>query len=273
MNIFQSKYFNVVLPVLFVLFLLLLLVYGCLIGIYDVITLAVNAVLMLLATLIAISLPLYASAKNEQKRRDKEHEMIYVSVSRYVGGEILDNVIEIQDILKNNEKSLGQLDKQNLSMSERDKKIVTASIWKTASEILVGSLQDKHHNNMVMSGLVAKIPDDAVGNGIRDTYQKMDNLKKRLKSITMFFGMLISPQVGVSKTFLDYQFNTKLQEGITAVELDIKIFSDSAEKTRKDINKLLKQYGKEIKIIAYEKVHNSEKGSRKTEKSSISSKK
>ncbi len=260
MYIFKSKYFNIILPVIFVLFLLLLLIYGCLIGVRDVESLVVNAILMFLATLIAISLPLYANSENEQKRREEELKMIYVSVSRYVGGEILDNIIEIQDILTNNKKTIKQMESHNPGIPDREKKIIIATIWKSASETLIESLQDKHHNNMVMSGLVSKIPDDSVATGIRDTYQKMDNLKKRLQSMAKFLELLLSPNGAISSTFLDYQFNTKLQEAITATKLDIKIFNKAAEDTKIEINKFLKPYGKEIKIINYKKT---KKASRK----------
>lgn len=101
---------------------------------------------------------------------------------------------------------------------------------------------------MVMSGLVAKIPDKAVASGIRDTYQKMDNLRKRLNNVSKFFAMLLSTQPGVPRTFIIEQLNTKVQASIDAVELDMKIFNESAENTVTQINKVFKLYGQEIKI-------------------------
>jgi len=260
MKIFQSKYFNILLPLLFILLLFLLLAYGCLIGIYDATTLAVNAVLMFLATLIAISLPLYANWKNEQKRKEDELQMVYVSVSRYVGNEILDNIIEIEDMLKSNEKTEAQMNSHEPAIPEQGKKIGSAAMWKAAAEELVASLEDKQHQSMVMSGLVAKIPDDKVGAGIRETYQKMDNLKKRLRRMTMFLDMLLNPPRDIPSPFLENQLNVTFPETIKAVKLDIKIFKEVAEKTTAEINVLLKKYGKELKIVWYEKEENKPTG-------------
>ena len=64
--------------------------------------------------------------------------------------------------------------------------------------------------------------------------------------------MLLAPSQNMPKQFFDYQLNVKFTEGVKAVELDIEIFKKEANKTIKEINKLLKSYGHGIKIVSYE---------------------
>jgi hypothetical protein len=272
MKLFESKYFNLCLILSFILSLFVVSLFGCLLGIAEIPNLIASSILMFISTLIAISLPLHAAYKNNEESKNTENKKVYITVSSYVGGEILDNVIEIQDVLINNKKTLDNMDAHTPPLSERQRKTVLASIWKAAADSLFESLEDKHHKSMVNSGLVGKIPDEPVAEGIRDTYQKMDNLKKRLKNMSKFLEMLLTPQGDVPESFISFQFDTKLQEAISAAELDIKIFNDSAEKTRIEINKVLKPYGKEIKIVTYEEqISKPRGGARKTKRRSTSS--
>lgn len=187
---------------------------------------------------------------NERDQRAKNTKMVIVSVSRYIGNEILDNIIEIEDIVTNSEKSEEQL-KTQANISEAALKMAQVGIWSAAAEELVVSLEDKQHQGIVQSGLIAKVENNNVADGIRLSYQKMDNLIKRLRRFSKFCNMLLSPPENMPKELFDYQLNENFTGGIKAVELDIKIFKNEASRTIKEINKLLKPYGNELKIEEY----------------------
>lgn len=247
MNLFQSKYFNILLPIIFICLILFSYHYGHLLGITNVPTLIANAVLLLVSTLIAISLPLYASFKNKQEQKDHDTKMVIVTISRYVGNEILDNVIEIEDIIDNNKMSEKQLKSQTMLSTEAEN-MVTVGIWRVASKELVVSLEDKQHQSIVQSGLIAKIESSDMADGIRFTYQKLDNLIKRLRRLSKLCDILLSPPGKTPNELFDNQLNIQVTKGVKAVEKDIEIFNNEAEITIKAINKFLKPYGKEIKI-------------------------
>ena len=159
-KIFESKFFNIALPTFFILLLASVYFYGNILGIKDIPTLIANSVLLLLATLIAISLPLHTSRKGEEERKDEERETVYMAVSSYVQNEILDNVIEIEDIMTATKKSEEDLKKQG--MPEKALTRASVGMWLAATEELVVSLEDKWHQCLVTSGLVAKIQTDEV---------------------------------------------------------------------------------------------------------------
>lgn len=248
MKIFQNWTFNLILLLIFFFLLVTLHCIGPLIGITNSSELIAEAILMLVATMIGISIPLYVSFANERERRKDE----MTSLGRYVGNEILDNIIELEDLQANNKKTIGQLEEKYPNMPGSAKRITLASIWNAAAEDLVLSLDDKHHKSMVSSGIVGRIPDDKVAAGVGETYQKMDNLRKRLRRMSIFLSMLLSPPRDIPPDILKYNLTEKLDESINAVELDIKIFKEKAEETTAELNKLLKPYGKELKIVSYE---------------------
>lgn len=267
MKLFENRFFILGILLAFCLILILIGIFGCFIGITEIPNLIASSTLMFLSTFFAIAFPLYAAYKNEEKRTVDETEKVYMTVASYVGGEILDNLIEIQDILAINQKSWDKLESQSFSLPDIEKKRVTASIWKAASETLIDSLEDKYHSSIVMSGLVAKVPDKEIKKGIRETYQKMENLKKRLNRMSKFFNMLLSSQPGVPKSFINYQLSTEVKKAVDAVELDIKIFNASAKRTISKLNKVLVSYDKELKIVKYED-ENLRKKTEKVKKSS-----
>ena len=229
MKIFQSKYFNIVLPLLFILLLVYLYHYGSQLEVKEIPTLIANAVVLLLSTLIAVSLPLYAAFKNDQDQKAENTKNVIRAVSLYVGNEILDNIIEIEDIIANNNKSLKQLEART-NFSVDAKKMAQVGMWSAATEELVVSLEDKQHQSLVQSGLTAKIESKDLADGIRITYQKMDNLIKRLRRISKFCNMLLSPPVGVTPEFMNHGLNVQFPEGIKAVEKDIEIFKKKQTK-------------------------------------------
>lgn len=249
---FESRLFNSLLIIAFVISLWSVYKYSSWLGINDAPSIIVSSVLMLLATLIAISLPIYAALQNDKKRIKEDTKMVYIAVSRYIGNEILDNLIQIEDVLATNKKSDQEIKNRHPEMPDEGKKVTNAAMWRAVGEELLASLEEKQHQSMIMSGLVAKIPDDEVGNGIRDTYQKMDNLKKRLRNFVIFSGMLLQPPPNLPPEVIQLQMDTKLPKAIKAVQLDIEIFQTTANNTVKAINRLLKPYGKKIEIVKYE---------------------
>lgn len=250
MPFLQNKYFNFLLPFIFLSLLVILYIYGSALGITDINTLIANAVLLLVSTLIAVSLPLYAAYINYREQKANDTKMVIVAVSRYIGNEILDNLVEIKDIMKNTKDSYEQF-KSQASLSKKSEKMSQVGMWLAASEDLVVSLEDKQHQSIVQSGLVAKIENDKLGDGIRVTYQNMDNIIKRLRRFAIFCRMLLNPPEGTTAQFFEFQLG-QFDKGMEAIEKDIEIFNDEADKTVKEINVLLKPYGKEIKIVEHE---------------------
>lgn len=248
-KLFESKIFNIVLPITFLLLLISVSLYGYLLGITDIPTLIANSVLMLLATFIAVSLPLYAARRGEEERKAEEDKMVYIAVSTYVLNEILDNVIEIEDIVANTKKSEKEFPSEG--MPEIGKKMSSVGMWLAATEELVVSLEDKWHQCLVTSGLVAKVPDIELQNSIRFTYQKMDNLVKRLRRMMKFCNMALNIPPNTPKQLVDYQLDVKFPEGIKALEKDIEIFKKQAKKTTDMMNERLKVYKRKVGIVEY----------------------
>lgn len=251
MKIFQSKYFNILLPIIFIFLLIYLGKYGTQYGIKDIPTLIANAIVLLLSTLIAVSLPLYGAFINEQKQKADETEKVIRAVSLYIGNEILDNKITIQDIIAINKKSMEQFE-AGTKMSGDTHKMAQVGMWSAVTEELIVSLNDKQHQNIVQSGLVAKIESKVLAEGIRITYQRMDDLIKRLRQTSKYCSMLLSPPTDLPPEFIKHGLNVQFPEALKAIETDIKIFNTEADKTVKEINRLLKQYGQAIKIVEYE---------------------
>jgi len=245
-KIFESKFFNIGLPIVFFISLWVVFKYGSSLGITDTHTFIANALVLLATTLIAIAIPIYASVINFQKQKKEEIKMVIVSVSRYVGNEIIDNVIATQDLMEHHKKTIKELP----PIPESGKLGALAGLWAALVEELEVSLDDKWHQSMVNSGLVAKITDDELGDSIRDVYQKMENLKKQLRRMAKFCNITLNPQ-DIPRQIVEYQLNTKLLEGIKATERDTAIFLEYAEKTTDVINKFLEPYGKKLEAVTY----------------------
>jgi len=248
-KLFESRIFNILLPVGFLLLIVSLSLYGCLLGITDIPTLIANSVLMLLATLIAISLPLHAARKGEEERRAEEQKMVYMEVSNYVLNEILDDVVKIEGILGTTKKFEEEFKTQGVP--EKAQKMASVGMWLATTEELEVSLEDKWHQCMVTSGLVAKVPNDEVRIGIRLTYQKMDNILNRMRMMKKFCEKILNPSTNVPPQFKDYQLNVKFPEGVKAIEKDVEIFMKQANKTTTMMNKQLKAYKRKIGIVEY----------------------
>lgn len=210
----------------------------------------INIIFSLWGAFIVLSLPLFAAFQGEQEQKAEESMMVLLAVARYIVGEILDNIIEIEDIEANNEKSFSKL--AGVDVEKRVAQRAEAGIWQIAARELSASLEDKHLMSMVQSGIMVKIENQNLADDIRMTYQKMDNLKKRLKRMSGFLAMLLSDKEHISPVFEDYNYNVKVPQGINAVKLDIKIFKDQARTTVDEINGLLAKYGKKMDIARYE---------------------
>lgn len=116
MKIYENKYFNSGLLLIFFILLTIVGMFGCVFGIIEIPNLIASSILMLLSPFFAVSFPIYAAYKNEEKKTALESSRVYRTVASYVGGEILDNKIEIQDILRNNEKTFDMLESSSPSI-------------------------------------------------------------------------------------------------------------------------------------------------------------
>lgn len=212
----------------------------------------INAVLMLLATFIAISFPLYANTESEREKKNEELKASYISIARYVGEELADNIVRIEDLMSNNKITFEELDKKFANASEEDKAHQQVGIWKAVAEDLLIGLEDINHRSLIMSGILAKVPDNEMNSEIKNAYSKMANLKQRLRRLSIFFGMILTPPPNFPPQVVSDVLKTKVPVSIKTSQEDIDIFLECAKEAIKRINEMIKPYGKEVKIVAYQ---------------------
>lgn len=210
-----------------------------------------NAILMLLATFIGISLPLYANTEAERQRKNDELRTSYISIARYVGEELADNIIAIEDLISNNEKTIKELDEKFSQATEEQKAQQLVGIWKAVADDLLIGLEDINHKSLIMSGILTKFPDNEMNSEIKNAYSKMANLKQRLRRLSIFFGMILTPPPNFPPQVVAEVLKTKVPESIKTVKEDIDIFLESVLVAIKQINKTIKPYGKKVKIVTY----------------------
>ncbi|KKR27328.1 MAG: hypothetical protein UT60_C0053G0005 [candidate division CPR2 bacterium GW2011_GWD2_39_7] len=206
---------------------------------------------MLLTTIIAVSLPLYSATKVDQERKEKETENTYISIARYVGEELVDNIIRIEDLLQNNKDTFKQINDKSQNSSELSRIKNSVSIWRLTSEELFICLDDVRHRDLIISGMLTKIPNDNMASAIKDAYSKMSNLRHRLRRMVAFFSGLNQEHPNNPKELIDHMQKTKAPKSIKSVEEEIDIFLKQARKAVEEINKVIKSYGQELKIITY----------------------
>ena len=254
MKLLQNKFFILVILALFVGDLVWLYFCGYRLGIPQegVLSRIIEAILMLLATFIAISLPLYASKQVEKQTKDEDLKSSYISIARYVGEKLADNIVRIEDLRANNEKTLNELDRKFTQLTEEQKAHQLVGIWKAVADDLLIGFEDINHKSLVMSGILTKVPDNKMNSDIKDAYSKMANLKQRLRRMSIFFGMILTPPPNFPPQVVSDVLKNKVPESIKSVNEDLDIFLGCARKAIKQINKIIKPYGKEVKIITYE---------------------
>jgi len=246
-KVFESKIFSIGLFLAIVIALAAVYFFNSQLGIKDYSTFIGNNILLFLITLLAISVPIYSSIDNYQKQKKEEEKMVLVSVALYVGNEILDNAAALNDILI-------QISEANKGLADVPKEAemnTIAGLWSAFTEEILAVLDDKWHQNMVASGLVAKAP-DSLKNKIRSTYQKMDNLRKQCRRMAKFCEMALNPQ-GMPKSFFDNYLKSQLPDGIKATTRDIDFFLKEAEETTVAINEFIEPYGSKIEVFTYAK--------------------
>lgn len=211
----------------------------------------INAALMLLATFIAISLPLYAYTEAERQKKDEELKAVYISIARYVGEELADNIVRIEDLMSNNRVTFEELDKKFSKATEEDKTHQSVGIWKAVADDLLIGLEDINHRSLIMSGILTKVPDNEMNSEIKNAYSKMANLKQRLRRLSTFFGMILTPPPNFPPQVIADVLKTKVPNSIKTSQEDINIFLECSRTAIKQINKTIKPYGKEVKIVTY----------------------
>lgn len=253
MNIVQNKFFILLILILFIGALVWVYLCGYTFGVQqsERSLLVVNALLMLLATFIAISLPLYASTESERKKKKEELKASYISIARYVGEELADNIVRIEDLMSNNKITFEELDKKFDKATEEDKAHQSVGIWKAVADDLLMGLEDINHRSLIMSGILTRVPDNEMNSEIKNAYSKMANLKQRLRRMSIYFGMILTPPPNFPTQVIAEVLKTKVPESIKTSQEDIDIFLDSSKEAIKQINEMIKPYGKEVKIVAY----------------------
>lgn len=254
MKIIQNKIVILIMLVLFIGALIGIFFYGNYLGIppNEISLTITSAILMLLATFIAISLPLYANTEAERQKKNEEIKASYISIARYVGEELVDNIVRIEDLMSNNKITFEELDKKFADASEEDKAHQQVGIWKAVAEDLLIGLEDINHRSLIMSGILTKVPDNEMNSEIKNAYSKMTNLKQRLRRLSIFFGMILTPPPNFPSQVITDVLKTKVPALIKSSQEDIDIFLESAKDAINRINKMIKPYRREVKIVAYQ---------------------
>lgn len=253
MKFLHNKFFILTILVIFTLSLIGIYFYGSQVGvsITESKQIVIEAILMLLATFLAISLPLYADTEAERQWKNEELKNSYISIARYVGEELSDNVVRIEDLKSNNQKTIEELNKKFSKASEEGKAHQLVGIWKAVADDLLIGLEDINHRSLIMSGILTKVPDNKMNSEIKNAYSKMANLKQRLRRLSTFFGMILTPPPNFPPQVIAELLKTKVPDSIKTSEEDIDIFLECAKTAIKQINKTIKPYGKEVKIVTY----------------------
>ncbi len=254
MKTLQSKIIILIILVLFIGALICIYFYGNTLGIpqVDIPLTVTNAILMLLATFIAVSLPLYASTEAERQKKNEELKASYISIARYVGEELTDNIVRIEDLMSNNKITFEELNKKFSNIIERDKVYQQVGIWKAVAEDLLIGLEDTNHRSLIISGILTKVPDNEMNYKIKNAYSKMTNLKQRLKRLSVFFEMILTPPPNFPPQVISDVLKTKVPASIKTSQEDINIFLKNSKEAIKQINKMIKPYEKEVKIVDYQ---------------------
>lgn len=211
----------------------------------------IGAILMLLATFIAVSLPLYANSETGRQRKNEELRTSYISIARYVGEELVDNVVRIEDLKSNNEKTIKELDEKFSKATEEEKAHQLVGIWKAVADDLLIGLEDINHRSLIMSGILTKVPDNEMNSEIKNAYSKIANLKQRLRRLSIFFGMILTPPPNFPPQVITELLKTKVPESIKTSSEDMDIFLECARAAIKQINETIRPYGKEVRIVTY----------------------
>lgn len=212
----------------------------------------INAVLMLFATFIAVSLSLYVDIERKKKDAAEELKVVYISTARYVGEELANNMIRVEDIVSHTEIALGNLKADFPSAGEEARVQQKVGAWQTtAEEVLVG-LEDVNYRALIMSGTLAKIQDDPMSTTINDSYSKMLILKQQARRIGIFFSMIITPPSSIPSQVISEMLKTKVPESVEMFEKDINMFVKSAKTAIEKINETIRPYGKEVAIVKEE---------------------
>lgn len=254
MKILQNKIVILTMLILFIGALIWLYFCGNAFGIpQNEIPLTItNAILMLLATFIAISLPLFANSEAERQNKNDELKANYISIARYVGEELADNIVRIEDLMSNNKITFEELDKKFAKATEEDKAHQSVGIWKAVADDLLIGLEDINHRSLIMSGILTRVPDNEMNSEIKNAYSKMANLKQTLRRLSIFFGIILAPPPNFPPQVVSDVLKTKVPVSIKTSQEDIDIFLECAKEAIKRINKMIKPYGKEVKIVEYQ---------------------
>lgn len=247
LKFFEFKHLPMLLIALYLTLLFMVRFYSNRFSVELTDTFIVESLIGLLIGLITITLPLFASREAESKRKYEEDKRSALTVAQYVGNEILDNVIKINTILDINKKTLAEMPSPPDEWSEKHR---DGGMWAAVAEEVNTRISDKWHQNIVTSGLIAKLPDEKqeIVSSIRSTYQKQDSMLERLNTIGKFYHMLETPPPNATVAFMKKMIDEKLMVGIKEAQIDMDLYIKDAKKTTKLINNLIKPYGMQIEI-------------------------
>lgn len=253
MKLLQNKSFILTIFLVFIILLVSVYYYGCYFGISQSESFAIitNAILMLLATFIAISLPILVNIDSEQQKKSDEIKATYISIARYIGEELADNIVRVEHMKSVNDKTINELKEKLKAFTKEQKAQQLVGIWKGVADALFLTLEDTNHKSLIMSGILTKYPDIKINSEIKDAYSKMTNLKQTSRRLSIFFGMILSPPPDIPTHFITDLLNTKVPESIKSIETDIDYFLEYARVAIKEINIMIKPYKMKVRIVTY----------------------
>jgi Mg2+ and Co2+ transporter CorA len=202
------------------------------------------------STFLAISVPLMVGNTFESRQKKIQEKRSYFSVARYVGEEIVNNILYLNQFHDINELSLKQLLADPNFKSEIDNLYAKLGIWGQSFTELINCLDDTNYRLLIASGLLLKVHDEATEEFIKESYSILINLKVKLKQASTFFNMMTNNQLKLSGEDILNQKN-KTDRTIQTIVDEINLYRKSAEKSIQQINKILEPYGKKLSVATY----------------------
>ncbi len=205
----------------------------------------INSILLLISTFLAISIPLYANSENNILMMRDEESHAYRALALFVGEELIDNKILIEEMLKTHDNTFNKMN-ENLSLTDKEKMMIEVHLWKASADDMRSNLLNDQYIGMINSGVLTKIPDGSIRREIKKSYTLITRIKSRCNRMSAFFQMIISPSNPVSADVISSMLKSKVPESISLLIEEMDTFIIQTNLAISEINKVIEPYGLKV---------------------------
>jgi hypothetical protein len=250
MNILSSK---LVIPVslkviLISLFTIPLILYFIGIENNEIVLLVANAVLLFFVTIFSIFIPINQTLIFENAKKEEELKNTYVSIAIFVGQELIENKIRIEESIRAISRSEEMLEKS--PEEKRDKQFALLALWSGAAKDSVDSIENISYQGLIYSGVAAKLSDASVISAVQNAYSKISIMKQRLQRVHIFFKSIVDSNTRVSEAVLQRTLDEPVPKAIIAAKADQVGAIKAIDEAIKIINEYIDPYGRKLQIIS-----------------------